>query len=372
MNAKQLKACRPIDWLDVQGSTSFIAELMAKGELEGGKYLLKNGQVSEVTVYGQEAGVFINKDLYIPLAKQPKQLLTAKEAETYARIEGLEIPTIADLMLLSWSNAKVNCALQRIGCDWLCTEAPLFANLWYKGTVAEHMEDNEKRKLLFIQKAETATVHNYNFILNKEGKMEGIVADNRQVYLWKNQMFLPADLHVVAAMSESCILRSDAFWFRYAKGRLTFVGLRNGSSPLCMCRDEYVISIFSDHDFELWGDCAEQFILRKGTEWYLLEKSDGTLISIGNALIHEFADVFTDAEEDNWANRSIYQIVVGGLNCICSIHRNDELSCTADGFSILSENYLGEQGYGLAPEFTRSFYKRNSEGLIEFSESEII
>ncbi len=167
-------------------------------------------------------------------------------------------------------------------------------------------------------------------------------------------------------------MRSDAFWFRYTKGRLTFVGLRNGSSPLCMCRDEYVISIFSDHGFELWGDCAEQLILRKGTEWYLLEKSDGTLISIGNALIHEFADVFTDAEEDNWANRSIYQIAIGGLNRICSIHRNDELSCTADGFSILSENYLGEQGYGLAPEFTRSFYKRNSEGLIEFSESEII
>lgn len=364
MEKNNLKACGPIDWLDASSSTGYAAQAMAKGEYSGGAYLLKNGEVSEETVYNQEAGVLINHDLYVPLAKQPKQKLTAVEAETYAQIEGMEIPSLEDLVRLSWSYANVNKALDRIGCGWMCTEAPLFSNLWYKGAIAGAKEDGEKRQLLFIKKAKTGIIHEYNFVFDEASKVAGIIVDHREVYLWKNRMFLPADLHLAAVLSGSCLLCCEAYWFRYARGRLSFVGRQNGGSPLSVCRDEFVVSIFSDHDFVLLGDCAEQSILRKGREWFVLEKSSGKLTRIGFDLVKVSGDILADAEESNWAYKGYYQIVAGGLNKICSVHRNDVLSYETDGFCITSEVYMGEQGWGLPPEYTHSRYRRNADGII--------
>ena len=68
------------------------AGLLRKSSCSG-NFLLKNGSTSSFVIYNQEAGIFIDENLYIPL-KMSKQLFTAKEAKIYFDILGVKMPDL--------------------------------------------------------------------------------------------------------------------------------------------------------------------------------------------------------------------------------------------------------------------------------------
>lgn len=113
-----------------------------------GNFLLKNGQTSTYPVYNQEAGIFIDENLYIPL-KMSKQLFTAQEAKVYFDILGVKIPDFYQIVRLKLALEKVNSSLRKVGMEEFVIPTDVLKNLWYEEAL-EYPKSDEVRRCVVI------------------------------------------------------------------------------------------------------------------------------------------------------------------------------------------------------------------------------
>lgn len=101
-----------------------------------GNYLLKDGRVSEETVFAQEKGVFLEESVWVPVASlvPGEKKFSAVQAVAFCLEQGLRLPMLGELFpLLEYSKRNVfNNALSAIG-KYSCsvTSDPL-SSCWYQ------------------------------------------------------------------------------------------------------------------------------------------------------------------------------------------------------------------------------------------------
>jgi hypothetical protein len=114
-----------------------------------GEYLLKNNYCSSHPEYGQEAGIYINADMYIPLADLSSVTLSLEDAKAFAYASGRELPDYFELRQLKKVVEKVNESLDKVGMKTHSLPIDVLASCWAKGDSAA---SDEQRRLIFIDK----------------------------------------------------------------------------------------------------------------------------------------------------------------------------------------------------------------------------
>lgn len=113
-----------------------------------GEYLLKNGYCASHPEYGQEAGIYINANMYVPLNDAYAQVLTRKEANAYAKAVNRSLPEYFEIRQLAKVTEAFNRALEAVGMKDHAVTGDILQTCWYKGVPA----DSSPRRLIFIEK----------------------------------------------------------------------------------------------------------------------------------------------------------------------------------------------------------------------------
>lgn len=136
---KGLGLCKP-DFHDYcQGKTSCPRP---------GEYLLKNGYCASQPEYGQEAGIYINANMYVPLDDSYAQALTHEEARAYAKAVNRALPDYFEIRQLGKVLEVFNHALEAVGMKEHAVTGDVLQTCWYKGAPS----DGGLRRLVFIEK----------------------------------------------------------------------------------------------------------------------------------------------------------------------------------------------------------------------------
>jgi len=118
-----------------------------------GYYLLKNGKSSQSTVYDQEAGIFVNANLYIKL-DMPKVSLTAEQAMVYLKAYEAQLPEYFALRQIAKVVPEINKALAAVGMkDFLLGENVL-EECWCQESLDKAYQEGEinteKKRVLLV------------------------------------------------------------------------------------------------------------------------------------------------------------------------------------------------------------------------------
>lgn len=121
---------------------------------QSGDYLLKNGTVSKSTVYDQEAGIFVNANLYIKL-DLPERPLTAEEANVYLGAYAYRLPEYFDLRQIAKCVPEINKALTAIGMKKYMLPEDVLDKFWCKESLGDALEkgeagNTEEKRVLLI------------------------------------------------------------------------------------------------------------------------------------------------------------------------------------------------------------------------------
>ncbi len=118
-----------------------------------GNYLLKNGKCSRSTVYNQEAGIFVNANLYIKL-DMPENLFTAEQAGVYIKAYENRLPEYFELRQIAKAAERINPALKSVGMENFILPENVIEGCWYQEALAEAGQNerfsDEKRRILLV------------------------------------------------------------------------------------------------------------------------------------------------------------------------------------------------------------------------------
>ena len=119
-----------------------------------GHYLLKNGKFSESTVYDQEAGIFVNANLYIKL-DMPKAPLTVEQAMVYLKAYEAQLPEYFDLRQIAKVVPEINKALTNVGMTDFLLPEDVVEECWCKESLDKAFQnsesgDTEEKRVLLV------------------------------------------------------------------------------------------------------------------------------------------------------------------------------------------------------------------------------
>lgn len=119
-------------------------------EAVAGSYLLKNGNMSEIPVYDQEAGIFITSALCLDLIDrcQTTKALSAYAAKKIYRAARRALPTQKQLWQLQMAVEEVNEALKKIGMWNYLLPTNVMDHVWCRETIRQK-NAGTKRLLYF-------------------------------------------------------------------------------------------------------------------------------------------------------------------------------------------------------------------------------
>lgn len=121
---------------------------------QAGDFLLKNGYASRTTVYDQEAGIYINANLYLRLTF-PEKSLTYEECQVYCKMNNVRIPEYFELRQIAKSREAINQSLQAIGMNKYALPEDILHECWSKESLeqaAEEEKTDEKKRVLLVDK----------------------------------------------------------------------------------------------------------------------------------------------------------------------------------------------------------------------------
>lgn len=157
METKNLSASNGVIFYD---ATKTDGKLFRQSE-KNGYYLLKNGSCSSITVYGQEKGIFIDEDLYIPL-KFSCEKVTFHEAQIYYDLMQEKMPDLYKIIRLQQGCARINNSLERIGLKDNLLSNNILQDYWYEE--AHKPGKEEKRYCIIISETENYVRPQYELI----------------------------------------------------------------------------------------------------------------------------------------------------------------------------------------------------------------
>lgn len=158
-----------------------------------GYYLLKDGTRSFDTVYNQEAGVFADDNLYLPLSVMAKPAFGAGEAKDYFSGIGEEVPDLYEIVRLKLTCGRVNDSLEKIGMGGYALPKNILAKVWYKEAL-EDAKPSEKRRCVVIKHYGDYTEPVYSLPDN-----DCLLFDNSLVYARTADCFEPVRMSLICS-----------------------------------------------------------------------------------------------------------------------------------------------------------------------------
>lgn len=112
-----------------------------------GDYLLKDGSISRHTVFNQETGILIDKDIWLSLHLST-QVLTASEAKAYYNSIDHPIPSLYQLIRLKLAVGEINKSLTRIGMKVFSLPEDILNQVWCEESLKEIKQTGKRRCVL--------------------------------------------------------------------------------------------------------------------------------------------------------------------------------------------------------------------------------
>ena len=130
---------------------------------KAGCYLLKNGSWSYSTVYDQEAGIFVNPNLYLKLDLPEAELFDAEQTCVYLKARSMQIPEFFDLRQIAKAVSEINNAFKAIGMSRFGLPENVLKNCWCKESLDEALGNDAgknpvKKRILFVGHQENVDV----------------------------------------------------------------------------------------------------------------------------------------------------------------------------------------------------------------------
>lgn len=121
---------------------------------QAGYYLLKNGSWSCSTVYDQEAGIFVNPNLYLKL-DMPADAFNAKQTCVYLKACDMQIPEYFDLRQIAKVIPEINDALTAVGMADFALPDDVLEACWCKESLDNAYDncisnDSIKKRILSV------------------------------------------------------------------------------------------------------------------------------------------------------------------------------------------------------------------------------
>ena len=167
-----------------------------------GDYLLKDGSISRYTVFNQETGILIDKDIWLSL-QLSTQTLTASEAKAYYNSIDHPIPSLYQLIRLKLAVGEINKSLNRIGMKVFSLPEDILNQVWCEESLNEKTQ-TEKRRCVLIEPRASYQAPEYELIGGKY-----LLYKHKNLYKRTSEFYEPVKLVLLLNWNGIDFLQSE-------------------------------------------------------------------------------------------------------------------------------------------------------------------